>query len=85
MYFVGADYFKNYGMQNNNVLLDAPGLILPVIKKSIGKPEFRVTLYDQLEKIPCIKADNKVTKSQLKREQVELYVQKLSYTNIKLL
>lgn len=79
MYFVGADYFKNYGMQTNNVLLDAPGLILPVIKKYNGKPIFKVTLYDQLEKKPCIKANNELIRSQFKREEVELYVERLSY------
>ncbi|WP_353094694.1 M14 family metallopeptidase [Tissierella praeacuta] len=84
MYFVGTDYFKNYGMQNAGVLLDAPGLILPIIKKSAGKPTFKVTLYDQLERVPCIKSDNKDIKCQLKREEVELYMQKLSYKDGKI-
>lgn len=53
-YFVGSDYFKNYGVEKAGVMLDAPGLILPVIKKSEGKPRFKVTLYDQLSSKPCI-------------------------------
>lgn len=84
MYFVGADYFKIYGMENSNVLLDAPGLILPVIRKGNGKPVFKVTLYDELEKEPCIRSGDKIIKSQLKRDQVELYLQKLSYRDGKI-
>jgi len=77
MYFVGADYFKNYGLQKANTMLDAPGLILPDIVKGTGKPVFKVTLSDELEKNPCIKSGNKVIESQLTREQIELCVQKL--------
>jgi hypothetical protein len=84
MYFVGADYFKNYGMQKSNILLDAPGLILPIIKKGSGKPIFKVTLFDELEKNPCIKAENKTIKSQMTREQVELSIQKLSFKDDKI-
>lgn len=84
MYFVGTDYFKNYGLEKCNVMLDAPGLILPVIKKGVGKPKFKVTLYDELEKVPCIKAENRVIKSQYDRKQVELYIQKLSYEDGKI-
>ncbi|OLS02780.1 M14 family metallopeptidase [Tissierella creatinophila] len=83
MYFVGADYFNNYGMEKKGVLLDAPGLILPVINKKIGKPKFRVILYDQLKKSPCIKAHNRTIKSQLKRNEIELYIKRLSYEDDK--
>ncbi|SCY76560.1 M14 family metallopeptidase [Alkaliphilus peptidifermentans] len=84
IHFVGADYFKVYGMESSKNLIDAPGLILPVIKKGIGKPKFMVTLYDEEEKTPCIKANNKLIKSHLKREEVELYLQKLSYADGKI-
>lgn len=77
IYFVGADYFKNYGMQKANVMLDAPGLIYPIIKKGNGKPFFKVTLYEELEKSPCIKSENKIVESQLTRNQINLYIQKL--------
>lgn len=79
MYFVGADYFKIYGTESRNILLDAPGLILPIINKKTGKPTFKVTLYDELEKIPCIKSNNKLITSHLKRDEVELYIKKLGY------
>src|SRR5699024_10687198 len=59
IYFVGIDYFKNYGIKKNNVVLDAPGLILPIINKGIGKPSFKVSLYDELERKPVIVANNK--------------------------
>lgn len=79
IYFVGLDYFKNYGIQKNNVMLDAPGLILPVIKKGKGKPKFKVTLYDKMEKEPCIRAENRTIKGKYSRDDIELYIEKLIY------
>lgn len=84
IYFVGADYFKNYGLQKSNVMLDAPGLILPVIVKGSGKPVFKVTLYDQTEKSPCIKSENKIIESLLERDNAELYIQKLAWRDGKI-
>lgn len=78
MYFAGADYFKNYGIQKANTMLDAPGLILPDIVKGTGKPTFKVTLFDELEKNPCIKSEKKVIESRLTREQIALYIQRLT-------
>lgn len=54
MYFVGGDYFKNYGIQKAGVMLDAPGLILPVIHQKEGRPVFRVTLTEPLKDAACI-------------------------------
>lgn len=79
IYFVGTDYFKNYGMEKTGSMFDAPGLILPVITKGTGKPIFKVTLFDELEKNPCIKSQNKVIESRYTRKQVELYMQKLTW------
>lgn len=84
IYFVGLDYFKNYGMQKNNVMLDAPGLILPVIKKGQGKPRFKVTLYDEVEKVPCIKDNNRVIRGKYRRDEIDLYIHKISYENGKI-
>lgn len=78
MYFVAADYFKNYGMQKANIMLDAPGLVLPVINKGTGKPIFKVTLFDELEKNPCIKSGNRIIESHYTRDQIELYILKLT-------
>ena len=44
MYFTGSDYFKNYGVQNIGVMLDAPGLILPSIHQREGRPALKVTV-----------------------------------------
>ena len=79
IYFVGLDYFKNYGIQKSNVMLDAPGLILPVIKKGQGKPSFKVTLYDEMEKVPCIKDNKRVIRAKYTRDEVEMYIQKICY------
>ena len=57
MYFVGGDYFKNYGIQKAGVMLDAPGLILPVIHQKEGRPVFRVTLTEPLKDAACIIKD----------------------------
>ena len=54
-YFVGSDYFKNYGLKKTGELLDAPGLILPVIKKREGRPKFRAALYDRTADGFCVK------------------------------
>lgn len=77
MYFVGLDYFKNYGIKNEGGMLDAPGLILPVIKNRKGKPKFKVTLYDQLSKAPCIKEGDKIVESGFSRDYIELYLSEI--------
>ncbi len=77
MYFVGLDYFKNYGIKNDGGMLDAPGLILPVIRNRKGKPKFKITLYDQLSKAPCIKKGDKIIESGFSRDYVELYLSEI--------
>lgn len=54
LYFAGTDYFKNFGMEKSGVITDAPGLILPVIKKGEGKPYFKVSLYARKKEVPVI-------------------------------
>ncbi len=54
MYFVGSDYFKNYGVQTVDELFDAPGLILPEIHKREGAPAFHVTLYECQKENACV-------------------------------
>lgn len=81
MYFVGLDYFKNYGIREAGVLLDAPGLILPIIKKAHGRPTFKVTLYDQMASEPCICSPKKEIHSVTSREQQEMYINKIYYEN----
>jgi len=81
MYFVGADYFKNYGVQEAGVILDAPGLILPIIKKGKGKPVFKAVLYDQAASEPQICSEGKELRSLVSREQQRIYIHRLSFEN----
>lgn len=85
LYFVGSDYFKNYGVKNNKEIIDAPGLILPVLKTKEGKPEFKVTLYDQLEEEPCIKYDGKILKSKYDRKSTSLYLKEIKLEENKII
>ena len=85
LYFVGSDYFKNYGVKNNKEIIDAPGLILPVLKTKEGKPEFKVTLYDQLEKEPCIKYNGKILKSKYDRKSTSLYLKEIKLEENKII
>lgn len=88
LYFVGSDYFKNYGIQKANILLDAPGLILPQIHNREGVPVFRVTLYERMTEVPCILnqrchdtdllcSDIQPVAKQMEREQVSLWVSRI--------
>ncbi len=59
LYFVGSDYFKNYGVQTADEIFDAPGLILPEIHKREGAPLFKATLYELQKEEACILCENK--------------------------
>ena len=59
IYFAGLDFFKVYGNTIAGEIFDAPGLILPVIKKRYGKPYFKFTLYDQHSHEPMINFSDK--------------------------
>lgn len=80
MYFVGTDLFKNYGVRKTGEITDAPGLILPVLKKGQGKPSFCVTLYDVMAEQPKLCGDKEVV-SLCERTDVETYVKELAYEN----
>lgn len=84
MYFVGSDYFKNYGNRLNGEVFDAPGLILPVIKEVNGRPSFKVTLYDQYYDKPTICIDGSSLSECCDRKDVEAYISKLAYEDGKL-
>ena len=78
-YFVGSDYFKNYGMEKAGVMLDAPGLILPIIKKAEGPPRFKVTLYDQLSPKPCIMKGDEILAEPT--ASPEVYIREILWEN----
>ena len=77
IYFTGSDYFKNLGLKYAGTMIDAPGLILPVIKNGAGKPRFSVTLYRQEQKEPCIETDGKPITSRYNRKEIALYLKEL--------
>lgn len=85
MYFVGSDYFKNYGLQSTNQIFDAPGLILPKIHKRDGAPSLRVVLYERQKEAACIiqhanTADSvadRVAAGQLQRDQITLRITRI--------
>lgn len=79
LYFVGTDYFKNYGMEKNGKVLDAPGLILPVIHQRRGKPSFCVTLYEPVMREPCIWMDGKLLACQSPREKIDCIVESVAW------
>lgn len=79
MYFAGSDYFKNYGVQNINVMLDAPGLILPAIHKKEGPPVFRVVLSEKLTEKPCIVRNDEILCGQRERGEVSAWITRIAW------
>jgi len=84
IYFAGSDFFKNYGMEKCGKMLEEPGLILPVIKKGVGKPKLRVTLYNQNSKESGFFCEDKKIASIKKREDIELFINEITEHNEKL-
>lgn len=78
MYFVGSDYFKNYGVQTVNEIFDAPGLILPEIHKREGAPSFRVTLYELQKEEACILCEKEVFAKEKERGQISLKITRIT-------
>lgn len=61
IYFVGTDYFKNYGYEKCGEITDAPGLILPRIRKVNGRgASVRAAVYAQQSDQPEIRTGDKV-------------------------
>ena len=79
LYFMGSDNFKNYGVQTNGVMLDAPGLILPQIHKREGRPVFKVTLTDQLMDKACIRRGEQTIQRARAREDVQARITRISW------
>ena len=78
MYFVGADFFKTFGMERIGKVLDAPGLILPIIKKGKGKPSFSVTLEDVVADRPELRDADRVIVSMSGRDGVGACIRGIS-------
>lgn len=84
MYFVGTDFFKNYGVRHSGEMLDAPGLILPILKKGTGKPYFKVTLYDIMAEKPMLVSAQKEITSFANRQDIDIYMDSLTYESDKI-
>lgn len=70
LYFVGLDYFRTMGLRETGEKISSPGLILPVIRKTIGRPKVHVRLTESNSSVPQITKDGKILASALKREDV---------------
>lgn len=77
LYFVGSDYFKNYGLKMDGEITDAPGLILPLLKKRNGAPHMKVTLSSQQQDCPAILA-GKRTVLPPEKQEAEVYIASIS-------
>lgn len=84
LYFVGSDYFKNYGIQKADTLFDAPGLILPKLHVREGAPMFRVTLYERQKEAACIVRDGKEALREKERSAVSVKISRIYMKNGKL-
>lgn len=80
IYFAGTDFFKHLGLTLGSGALDAPGLILPRIKKCTGKPFLKVQLFDQLAINPSVSA-KQTDFTVLPREQVTVSMQSVTWKN----
>lgn len=78
LYFVGNDYFRNYGLEKAGILLDAPGLLLPEIHNRPGAPVFRAVLYEQQQKKACLLCDGRQIIKEKARAQVSLRITRIS-------
>ncbi len=75
IYFVGTDYFKNYGMEKAGQVTDAPGLILPKIRKHDGKPQMKVTLYAQRAPEPVLELpDGTIIRPEIPKEDMNIWM-----------
>lgn len=85
MYFVGSDYFKNYGIRKGDEIFDAPGLILPEIHVREGAPSFKVTLYERQKEAACILSDGKEAVRERERDAAALKISRIYSRNGKLI
>lgn len=74
LYFVGTDYFKNYGTEKQGVLTDAPGLILPKIRKRYGKPSMKVSVYGRKADEPYVKTAEKEIRNSFGKKDVNVWL-----------
>ncbi|MDO5725603.1 MAG: M14 family metallopeptidase [Tissierellia bacterium] len=54
LYFVGLDYFKLASQKRFGKIMDAPGLILPIIHKTEGRPNIRWSISVPIDRRPFV-------------------------------
>lgn len=82
LYFAGLDFFKNYGMKYGpKELLDAPGLIYPVIHNREGRPAVKAVLYEYKKSEPCVTVKGKALPPRPWGEETQFYVREISFEN----
>ncbi|MCL2392006.1 MAG: M14 family metallopeptidase [Oscillospiraceae bacterium] len=79
IYFVGTDFFKVHGLENGGEALDAPGLILPDIRKRLGKPSMTVTLLDQKASEPYIEVCGNVLRPDYAQTGLSLIISEIGF------
>ncbi len=79
IYFVGLDYFQTLGLKSCGTGIDAPGLILPVIRKRPGRPRMRFRLLGELSAEPAIDTAGKRFTAPYDRSSVSTWIQALHF------
>ena len=78
IYFVGTDYFKNYGMEKAGQVTDAPGADTAKIRKHAGKPQMKVTLYSQRAPEPVIELpDGTMIRPEIPKEDMNVWMKSI--------
>lgn len=80
LYFTTIEYLKCFGI-DQNVVIDAPALILPIIRKCEGAPVIRFELWDHISDIPFIEGPDSSSRMYFEKPQTEAlcYVEELSW------
>ena len=81
LYFTGSDYFRQYGLKHHSGMLDAPGLILPVIHNKEGAPSFHVTLSERKRECPAVIKEGKVLCESSSCRNYSAYISGVSLQN----
>ncbi len=79
IYFAGLDYFQTLGLKSCGKGIDAPGLILPVIRKRPGRPRMRFRLLGELSAEPAIETADKRFGSPYHKTDVGVWIEALVF------
>lgn len=82
LYFAGSDYFKNCGLASEcGLVLDAPGLILPVLHQREGAPQFRAALYERRFRAPCLVTPEGTRYAPWNKHDANLVIREIRFEN----